>query len=440
MYFISYICATRLLLFALGLDANGNAVDGRGFVPANATVVFGNSDAFFSNGSTTDITLNADNLFMGVREKMSVLGSLNASGATARLGDITTIGNMSVNYGAVTVLLREAGDIFDPTTGVVTQDSGVDYVAGGTIDFGQIVALLGTGDNPEFSLPGGDASVQSSAGAFLFKSLDTAVSDLIVSGTTILDVRADGPTNTNVAEALAGAVPQEQQAEPVVADVALSQVALDALVDLGIVIKQPSENLYLIDLPDDLAGSSDTARVSRRRLEPTLVTTLVSDYDEALKETAPVETAQGESGEADPATVSVIRRDAEIKATLDEAWEAFTSEVGEDGTASDAGTWQLSEDPDDKRDGLWIWGLFEEPLYPFLLVSLDSETIGLPEGGRLALRLGHKSRPNEGEQLLSSGSVAARRKENYNADLFGLSSAALDEDTNIGTVSIQPVR
>ena len=114
--------------------------------------------------------------------------------------------------------------------------------------------------------------------------------------------------------------------------------------------------------------------------------------------------------------------------------------VGEDGAARDAGTWQLSEDPDDKRDGLWIWGLFEEPLYPFLLVSLDSEKIGLPAGGRLALRLGHKSRPNEGEQLLSSGSVAARRKENYNADLFGLSSAALDEDTTIGTVSIQPVR
>ena len=90
--------------------------------------------------------------------------------------------------------------------------------------------------------------------------------------------------------------------------------------------------------------------------------------------------------------------------------------VGDDGTCSDAGTWQLSEDPDDKRDGLWIWGLFEEPLYPFLLVSLDSERIGLPEGGRLALRLGHKSRPNEGEQLLSSGSVAARRK---NSASFG---------------------
>ena len=83
--------------------------------------------------------------------------------------------------------------------------------------------------------------------------------------------------------------------------------------------------------------------------------------------------------------------------------------------------------------------MFEEPLYPFLLVSLDSEKISLPEGGRLALRLGYKSRQNEGEQLLSSGSVAARRTGNYSADLFGLSSAALDEDTYIGTVSIQPV-
>jgi hypothetical protein len=320
-----------------GLDVNGNAVDGRAFVPANATIVLGDSNAFFANGSTTAFTLNADNLLMGTREKMGVLGSLNASGLNARLGDITTINDMTVNYGAVTVLLREAGDVFDPTTGLVIQDSGTDFVAGGSINFGQITALLGTGDNPEFSVPGGDPSIQSSAGAFLFKSLDTSVSDLISAGTTIIDVRADGPTNTNVAEALAGAVPQEQQAEPVVTDVQLSQVALDALVDLGIVIKQPTENLYLIDLPDDLAASADTARVSRRRLEPTLVTTLVSDYDSALKETAPVsgEAEGGDDAAADDTQVSVIRRDAEIKATLDEAWEAFTGEVSEDGSAAD---------------------------------------------------------------------------------------------------------
>ena len=79
---------------------------------------------------------------------------------------------------------------------------------------------------------------------------------------------------------------------------------------------------------------------------------------------------------------------------------------------------------------------------PFTAKFITSSSTGLSnvkvdaEGGLWW----QESRPNEGEQLLSSGSVAARRKENYNADLFGLSSAALDEDTNIGTVSIQPVR
>jgi hypothetical protein len=31
-----------------------------------------------------------------------------------------------------------------------------------------------------------------------------------------------------------------------------------------------------------------------------------------------------------------------------------------------SGTWTLSEDKNDRKDGLWVWGLFEEPKYPFL--------------------------------------------------------------------------
>jgi hypothetical protein len=31
-----------------------------------------------------------------------------------------------------------------------------------------------------------------------------------------------------------------------------------------------------------------------------------------------------------------------------------------------SGSWTLSEDKNDRKDGLWIWGLFEEPKYPFL--------------------------------------------------------------------------
>jgi hypothetical protein len=312
-----------------GSDIAGVSVDGRSFVPVNATIVLGDSDAFFANGTTSNILFNVNNLFMGAREKMVALGGFTANGVNARLSDIATLTDLTVNYNAVTVFLREAGDVFDPTTNLVIQDTGTDFVAGGNIKFANIVALQGAGENPQFSLPGGDPTVSSSAGFFLFKSLDTPISSLVSSGFTVLDVRADGPTNTNVSEALAGAVPQEQQAEPVVTDVALSQVALDALVDLGIVIKQPTENLYLVDLPDDIADPSDTARVSRRRLEPTLVSTLVSDYDSALKErvTTPAAT------DADPQTVSVIRRDTEIKAMLDTAWEAFTDEHGEDGDA-----------------------------------------------------------------------------------------------------------
>ena len=114
--------------------------------------------------------------------------------------------------------------------------------------------------------------------------------------------------------------------------------------------------------------------------------------------------------------------------------------VDAEGARRRAGSWKLSEDPEDKKDGLWVWGLFEEPLYPFLLLSLDSEQIGLPSGGRLQVQMGHKARPGEDQQLLGAGSVAVRQKEIYEADRMGISKAVLDIDTAIGTVSAQPVR
>jgi len=114
--------------------------------------------------------------------------------------------------------------------------------------------------------------------------------------------------------------------------------------------------------------------------------------------------------------------------------------VDGDGARAAAGTWQLSEDPDDRKDGLWVWGLFEEPLYPFLLCALDSDRLGLPEGGRLAVRLDHKARPTDGGPLLTRGTVAVRQKENVDADRLGLSRAAVAVDTPIGTVTAQPMK
>jgi len=34
------------------------------------------------------------------------------------------------------------------------------------------------------------------------------------------------------------------------------------------------------------------------------------------------------------------------------------------------GSYLLSEDPEDRKDGLWVWGLFKDPLYPFCLVKV----------------------------------------------------------------------
>ena len=40
--------------------------------------------------------------------------------------------------------------------------------------------------------------------------------------------------------------------------------------------------------------------------------------------------------------------------------------------------WTLSEDPDDRKDGLWIWGLFKEPQYPFMLLQMETTELKLP--------------------------------------------------------------
>merc|ERR1712087_237795 len=87
-----------------------------------------------------------------------------------------------------------------------------------------------------------------------------------------------------------------------------------------------------------------------------------------------------------------------------------------------SGRWQLSEDPEDRKDGLWIWGLFKEPLYPFLLLQFDVEKIPLPgeeqdaiKPFRLFAQINHK-REDNGEVVLSSVSdLNIKEKETYKA-------------------------
>jgi hypothetical protein len=75
--------------------------------------------------------------------------------------------------------------------------------------------------------------------------------------------------------------------------------------------------------------------------------------------------------------------------------------------------WLLSEDPDDVRDGLWVWGLFKEPLYPFVLMELPLNVeCKLPDGSALEpgtyYLQGDHSRDKALGATLTAGKVSRR--------------------------------
>ena len=73
--------------------------------------------------------------------------------------------------------------------------------------------------------------------------------------------------------------------------------------------------------------------------------------------------------------------------------------------------WKLSEDPNDPKDSLWIWGLFKEPLYPFILSSLKLETewAGYPAGTEIFLQGEHRRDKKTGTRL-GAGTLTLRKK------------------------------
>jgi hypothetical protein len=109
------------------------------------------------------------------------------------------------------------------------------------------------------------------------------------------------------------------------------------------------------------------------------------------------------------------------------------------------GRWQLSEDPDDRKDGLWVWGLFKEPLYPFFLLSLQTNEVRLPGNDgvdsiapmTLYCQVPHQRNDKEGA-VLRSGPVNLREMETIKADPFGGATVDIYEEVGIGQISFQP--
>lgn len=106
--------------------------------------------------------------------------------------------------------------------------------------------------------------------------------------------------------------------------------------------------------------------------------------------------------------------------------------------------WQLSEDPDDRKDGLWIWGLFKEPLYPFLLLQL--ETAAIPLAGedqdvikplQLYAQINHR-RDDERGVVLEASELKIRRVTTIKADPFGVAKVDVYDEMGVGTLSVLP--
>ena len=113
--------------------------------------------------------------------------------------------------------------------------------------------------------------------------------------------------------------------------------------------------------------------------------------------------------------------------------------------------WSLGEDKNDKKDGLWIWGLFKEPKYPFLyfnvnifdnIISLDEEERALPfegPGSRLYCRLNHAFSSENGVQL-DNAILTYKTNELAKADPLGWGgSINVGDELPAGTLVLTPV-
>ena len=104
--------------------------------------------------------------------------------------------------------------------------------------------------------------------------------------------------------------------------------------------------------------------------------------------------------------------------------------------------WQLSEDPDDRKDGLWIWGLFAEPLYPFLLLQMETKAIALDNDDVIAplqlyAQINHRRDDNLGV-VLQASDLKVRKLETIKADPFGAAKVDVYQEVSVGSLSLQP--
>lgn len=272
----------------------GEGIDGRVNPPRIASIIArprNSAGAIVTNPTTPySVQFNTTGEFrMGQNEKLTVGGAVTINAATAVLGDITALGNITVNAGSIELNSRIPGTLLAPD-GSIGQDMGLDFVSGGEMNFSVTPTVNGTG-RVAFSTPDGTGDANGNLSTFIFQSFGDLPASLITrtvnNNVITLDLRAEGPTNTNISDAIAGAIPRETRFSDVGGDPVVGQAQIEELRQLGIIprtLDLPELLALLVgwglynDYPTATDGAS-TYSTAVNRLPGPEVTALLRDYD-----------------------------------------------------------------------------------------------------------------------------------------------------------------
>jgi predicted acyltransferase (DUF342 family) len=249
--------------------------EGRGAVPDAATIIARRPLTIRSSAGAVE---------MGVNEKLTVLGALQITAADhVVLGDVSTLGDMGVSAPLI-YLRRRAGGPVLTSSGGLTFDGGVDYVAGGRFIFSTRPHFIGAGADPLFGSGIADPDALGTLLGVRFRVISPFDTSLFRFDDTFLDLVADGPTASPLATAFAedpGAPREGGLGDPF----ALSPAAQADLNRLGLQLL-PVTTAELLDRPGivfddlrlDLAPPTAPTPISTSRLEPGAVRSALDRY------------------------------------------------------------------------------------------------------------------------------------------------------------------
>lgn len=241
-----------------------------------------------------------DSFVMGQNEKFVSLGSLAInvadSGGVARLGDLAAVGDLSVSAPSIVLQLRDSGPIRDVFSTQIISDTGLDFI-GRTISFSTTPVVEGVGGPVTFGTESGVADTAGTLGGFLFRKFGEISRQQMVFNNAVVDVRSAGPSNTNIATTIAGAIPRDTQSGDVSQDTTVGQAQRDELTQLGVFARGLGLDELLTflvgrsiydDYPDRPNPSEQAGdyKVAVNRLDAKRVAELLRAYDRVFNRDA----------------------------------------------------------------------------------------------------------------------------------------------------------